>query len=324
MAIKYRDEEINNYNNIIIKFLPKGKIFSVLDNSIVTTTQANEPFQISLLNVENSIYRSRHAGNRVILANEEELMIHTNLNDTLHWTGNINSNIGLENLAKIIKWTTLISILNEKGFQHYENDYLDIVYSGKVTENRIKEKSFRMQEELNKLVSKYSIENLSKIKIVWFSSSEEGASLLTRPLGFAFPQNHLIFMHDQQTPTHEISHILSYLKMGSTKSNFLNEGFSVINDGTNRSIIQLALLDKTITLNEENIFNQFFLKTENLSYPVAGSFVGYLIENYSFNKFESLWKMEFKNKENINSEFLRIYEKSAIEIIMEYLQYVNA
>lgn len=169
-------------------------------------------------------------------------------------------------------------------------------------------------------------------KILWylFPSYEEGKRLLgTLEPNQAIPASLTIFTihgeHHQQTPGHELTHILSfYINDAYTNSyKFLSEGLACYLDQSGKDYHavshnllnqnQLIPLDKIIDLND---FRKYDPK---ITYPQATSFMKFLIENYGWERFKTLWLV----RKNLKEEFQKIYHKNFEEVEYDWLNFLN-
>jgi len=129
---------------------------------------------------------------------------------------------------------------------------------------------------------------------------------------------------------HEITHVITWNAIGKPGTTFLNEGLAVTMDGvwhavsdpiTNLHQWTKKFLDdnKLPTINE--MVNNWDSFSGLITYPVSGSFVSYLIDEYGIEKFKEIL-VEAK-KYNFNSKCQKIYNKELNELEQEWIIYVG-
>lgn len=107
---------------------------------------------------------------------------------------------------------------------------------------------------------------------------------------------------------------------GPRHSVFLNEGFSVYNDGQHRGVAELAGQSGISEITAEILATQLTRTSPGeVDYALAGSFVGYLLENYPVEKFAGLWKIGDLSPAGIDAAFRSNYVTSFEDIVLEYM-----
>ncbi len=144
-----------------------------------------------------------------------------------------------------------------------------------------------------------------KIRYVVWTSRDDARKVLNMNIGFSKPSQYLIHSKSTQTPGHEITHVIShYISDIEYKSGLINEGIAVYLDMAHKdekSIVQNSMRKYNI----EKISIKSFWKNwrdynEELSYAVAGLFVGEIIETYGKEKFlEFFTNQSYKNANRV-------------------------
>ncbi len=118
-----------------------------------------------------------------------------------------------------------------------------------------------------------------KLSFYVFSDRENAEKNLKRKLGFSLPENAMCFSIRDQTPGHEMAHVLSYWSEGTPckySNKFINEGIAVYFDHTSRNKMQeaRAVIDRsTSPISVTQYWNSPNAYPTNILYPVAGAFV---------------------------------------------------
>lgn len=182
-------------------------------------------------------------------------------------------------------------------------------------------------EELNKI---FRVELLEQIRWFFFPSRDEGIKLLgSLNPGQAIPAALTIFTiyneKEDSTPGHELVHILSfYWQNGFTSSyKFLSEGLARYLDKSRRDnhLEAKTLKDEGKLIPFAQIISPVDFKAQDsfITYRQSASFVGFLIENYGWQKFEKLWLI----KNNLEDNLQEIYQKTLKEIEAEWKGFID-
>jgi hypothetical protein len=122
----------------------------------------------------------------------------------------------------------------------------------------------------------------AKVNFHVWNSAAEGEKVLGRPLGFARPDLLLVHATADQTPGHELTHVLVYhAARPETTSRFVEEGTAVALDLTQKdrmalaraAVARAAPLLPTI----RDLWQQSGRVPEALLYPIAGAFMHRLL-----------------------------------------------
>lgn len=129
-----------------------------------------------------------------------------------------------------------------------------------------------------------------KIRYVVWTTREDARKVINMNIGFSKPSHYLIHSKSTQTPGHEVTHVIShYTSDMKYKSGLINEGLAVyldMADKDEKSIVQNAMrkynMDK---ISIKSFWKNWRSYNEELSYAVAGLFVGEMIEAYGKERF---------------------------------------
>jgi len=134
-----------------------------------------------------------------------------------------------------------------------------------------------------------------KIDYYVWSDATAARRILGAPLGFTVPDLALCNVRTNQTVGHELTHVLSHWGWGlpvQHKSRLINEGVAVCFDGGVRDKDELAatVLKGQPYKSILEIWNNDAEIPEEILYPVAGAFLGWLHHMLSPEEFRSLIK----------------------------------
>jgi tetratricopeptide (TPR) repeat protein len=160
-----------------------------------------------------------------------------------------------------------------------------------------------------------------KIDLFVWGSSESAMTTTGLSAGFAKPEyciSHLVY---DQTPGHEITHVISHYSIPSVhKSVLINEGTGVYFDQTNRNRLQYAKeVIKTTGATDVKLMDMWEArpKDQSILYAVAGAFIEYLIDKEGKEKYMQLMKdQSYENAKKVYGEGLNAliaeFEKSLV------------
>jgi tetratricopeptide (TPR) repeat protein len=161
-----------------------------------------------------------------------------------------------------------------------------------------------------------------KIDFFVWHSREDMKAILGSPGGFARPEYCVVHACYDQTPGHEMTHVISnYLPGIGQKTVLINEGTAVYFNQTKAD--QMDLARKAIKSNGitavclKETWNERTLPEEVL-YPVGGAFIKYLVENYGKEKFLELFRNQtYENALKVYGEgfesSIETFEKSLFQ-----------
>jgi len=142
--------------------------------------------------------------------------------------------------------------------------------------------------------------------------------------GFTNPPDKIYAVYNDKIKCigyHEDAHILSYT-INRPKSNFIREGLAMYFDKywwdrTNEEWVQLYLNEnKYVEISKLLLNDTFFNYSDSITYPIAGAFTKFLIDNYGIDKYIMLYKYTgkdfIKRIEEVYDEKIECIEKNFI------------
>lgn len=145
--------------------------------------------------------------------------------------------------------------------------------------------------------------------------------------GFASPPDSIYAVYNEEVKCigpHEDAHILSYT-INRPKSVFIREGLAMFFDKlwwdkTNEDWVRSFLQEnKYIDINQLLLDDVFFNYSDAITYPIAGAFTKFLLENYGINKYISLYRYTGDDFENKAKE---VYKKEIDDLEKEFISYI--
>ncbi|HEY4544310.1 MAG TPA: hypothetical protein VIG40_06665 [Tissierellaceae bacterium] len=142
--------------------------------------------------------------------------------------------------------------------------------------------------------------------------------------GFASPPDSIYAVYNEEVKCigpHEDAHILSYT-INRPKSAFIREGLAMFFDKlwwdkTNEDWVRSFLQEnKYIDINQLLLDDVFFNYSDAITYPIAGAFTKFLLENYGINKYISLYRYTGDDFENKIKE---VYKKEIDDLEKEFI-----
>ncbi|NLC92837.1 MAG: hypothetical protein GX677_05150 [Treponema sp.] len=134
-----------------------------------------------------------------------------------------------------------------------------------------------------------------------------------------FPDN-IYFTYNNEIQAvgyHEVVHLVLYKYFGYKSIQFLNEGIAVYYDGSwkGKCLYDLAIEIIRNKKIEHIIYDETFDNINcNISYPLAGSFCKWLIQNYTIDEFKNIYKKtknnEMNNLRNYFNEYVDFMKNS--------------
>lgn len=149
-----------------------------------------------------------------------------------------------------------------------------------------------------------------KIDYYIWNDAEEGKKQLGTNLGFAHSPELIAHVTKNQSPGHELTHILSFWAWGTKRTaynKFVNEGISVAFDCSGRNYYEDAKssINRMFISSVANIWKSPKLYPSNILYPVSGAFIFHLSKNSSDEEFKSLVKNQtYEHAQSIYGERL--------------------
>jgi hypothetical protein len=153
----------------------------------------------------------------------------------------------------------------------------------------IPELAKRMDAAYEEIKKALAVDYDDRITMYIYKDGEEGQRLVGRELDFAEPDSRMVHQTIKSTLSHEMTHCIAR-PIGYAQTGLFGEGLAVYYNGnkpeeTHRFAANLLAEGK---LPGVGAMLQDFRKQEN-GYPAAGSFCGFLIENYGIEKFKKLY-----------------------------------
>ncbi len=126
--------------------------------------------------------------------------------------------------------------------------------------------------------------------------------------------------------THEDAHIISYNTLGNPKQALLREGLAMFFDKVwwgipNEAWVQI-FINKGLYVNLSRLAdnNEFYRYSDIITYPIAGSFVNYLVSIFGMEIFKSFYKTV---GDDFDKCFLEIFGVSLARIEEEFISYIR-
>lgn len=210
----------------------------------------------------------------------------------------------------------------EKMWNLYETKYFKVYYpDNSMIRDTIKNWTERREKAFENICKFLGVDwKFGKIKIFVFNDNNQAEMYGLKPLGFAKPIENSVFTRVDQTPGHEIAHVVSYrIKEKRINSALVNEGLATLLDNTGRNyhrISKYLLFEKKI---ECEILGENFRKCL-FGYFLGASFVKFLIDKYGFKKFKEFFAQEDYLEEEA---FVKFYGKKGEEIIKEWKEFLK-
>ncbi|MCK9210840.1 MAG: hypothetical protein M0P61_08410 [Ignavibacteriaceae bacterium] len=161
-----------------------------------------------------------------------------------------------------------------------------ITYKTKFMETR--------ESAFQKISQFFDVSLQSKIDFYIWNSDAEAKEKGIYSVGFALPEFFIIHSKANQTPGHEVTHIIShYLSKDVKKIRFINEGIAVCFDcNPDTNFLKIKQIRETEKYNDKiSIIDAWLNKSkysDGILYPVAGEFVNRILEKGGKEKFLKL------------------------------------
>ena len=126
--------------------------------------------------------------------------------------------------------------------------------------------------------------------------------------------------------THEDAHIISYNTLGNPKQALLREGLAMFFDKLwwgipNEAWVQVFINNGLyVNLSRLADNNEFYRYSDIITYPIAGSFVNYLVSIFDIERFKDFYKTV---KDDFDKCFLESFGVSLGHIEKEFLSYIR-
>ena len=212
--------------------------------------------------------------------------------------------------------------------EHYVFTYKEDTLAAKDIKKIVK-----IQEEcFTKICNTLKVDFTEKIKYFLLESAEEVGRLygINEPInGFAvWGENKIYAVYNDKIKCigpHEDAHLISFV-INTPKSNFIVEGLAMYFDekwwGLDNDVWTSYYKDTNKDLSISNLLNneEFCSFNCEITYPIAGSFVKYLISKFGVDKFIQLYQItEVPN----SNDFKRIFHYTIQELESLFYQEIS-
>ena len=219
------------------------------------------------------------------------------------------------------KWTKA-----HPGWKTHRSKNFDFYYApdSRITQYKFLETFVWRKEEGRRVICDYlQITDRRRIKIFIYDNNEVARKIIGQNAGFAQATVGIIHTRINQTIGHELTHVLSRAINGRPPPNrILDEGLAVFLDLTRRDYFatgqKLLREDKLPTIKQ--MLKQSKTRSEDW-YPVAGTFVGFLCNQYGIKKFKRLWG---SRERTFDKALRKVYKKSLRRIEWEWREYLRS
>ncbi len=144
-----------------------------------------------------------------------------------------------------------------------------------------------------------------------------------KKLGFAVPGESEIYTLYNQTPGHELAHVVSYwINTKRIDSALINEGLAVLLDQSGRNynrITRHLLSTEVISPGELTSLLGDNFREIKWGYPVGASFVDFLIKTRGIDKFKDFFAQKDYNE---SDSFVQYYGKTGPELMEEWKEQI--
>jgi hypothetical protein len=212
------------------------------------------------------------------------------------------------------------------------DNYIFNYHYGSIIEKDI-EKIIDLQETCYDFICNcLTIKMETKIKYYLCESSIEVGELYgdNEPCnGFAREPNEIYAVYNDKTKCvgfHEDAHIISY-NIATPPQTFIREGLAMFFDKVSLKIPNYMwvrfFIDNDLYINiEDLVINENFYKYSDLiTYPVAGSFVEYLISIFGIEKFKIFYS---SLKEDFKTSFSDIFNINLASANKKFIKYISS
>lgn len=114
---------------------------------------------------------------------------------------------------------------------------------------------------------------------------------------------------------HELTHTVSFIINPNNKSFILSEGIAVYEAGQNLTIEELSdkFTDADLPNSIEEMFSWDTYHESSKLYAFGGSFVGFIVDNYGYDKFIEIYKKDYSNNQ-FDDDIKGIFENWIFEM----------
>ena len=186
------------------------------------------------------------------------------------------------------------------------------------------EKYAAHREEVRATICEYlQINHRKTIHFFVYDNNEVAKRIIGRVAGFARSTDAIIHSRINQTPGHEMTHVLSRAINGRPPPHrLLDEGLAVFMDHSGRDYFRIAgdLLEAGKLPSFKKMLPAFSPGREKWYHP-AGAYVGFLCECYGIEAFKRLWGAR---PQNFYTVFERTYGVTAAEMDKRWRKFLRA
>ncbi|NPV02660.1 MAG: hypothetical protein HPY53_14905 [Brevinematales bacterium] len=237
----------------------------------------------------------------------------------------------------VLSWTStgkMISPVNltaggyggAMAYEAYWNEYADGIFrvyypNGSVIQDDPAKWLASRKDAFTRITNFLNVKwTFDPIKYYVFNDKKQGEQMgLT--LGFANPYASAVYTTFDQTPGHELTHLIAYRINNGLRiwSGVANEGLSTLLDQSGRNYHLLAkyMIEKQIAF--PKLLGDNF-RQNKYGYWLGASFVRYLIDTYGMDTYKKFFaQVEYPEKEAFN----QFYAKSGVELIKEWTAFLK-
>jgi hypothetical protein len=177
----------------------------------------------------------------------------------------------------------------------------------------------RLDEAYEDIRKRLAVTYDDPITVFLYRDMEQGKQLTGGDLDFASPETRTVHQTFNSTPAHEMVHVIG-VKMGTPETHLLGEGIAVYLNGAppkvhHQKAAQLLAGKKLPSL--KSLVEEF--REQELGYPAAGSFCGFLIETYGLEKFKEMYPTA-----DAPAAFLKVLEMSLDDLERKWHEFLAA
>jgi hypothetical protein len=162
----------------------------------------------------------------------------------------------------------------------------------------------RREQAVQRILSTFGMNPWRRVRVVVCDSQQQAEAFLGHGVGYTDRPDCVVYTRADQTPGHELTHALSLFLMPGHpwgggpdtregRGRLLNEGMAVALDDSGRDLHGDArrTLPQAVTAGQSTYesLNRSGIP-ESILYPLAGSFVGWLVEERGADAFVALWR----------------------------------
>lgn len=212
------------------------------------------------------------------------------------------------------------------AYEAYWNEYADGIFrvyypNGSVIQDDPAKWLATRKDAFTKITNFLNVKwSYGPIKYYVFNDKKQGEQMgLT--LGFANPYASAVYTTFDQTPGHELTHLIAYRINNGLRiwSGVANEGLSTLLDQSGRNYHLLAKYMIENQIGFPKLLGDNF-RQNKYGYWLGASFVKYLIDTYGIDTYKKFFAQEeYPEKE----AFKQFYAKSGVDFIKEWTAYLK-